>query len=103
MALAGFPTQNFAATLRNIVTPSLATTTRTAMALPRPKFTFLIEMNINPNVNFSLTAQTTVFNFINNGQIYGQLKSIDYPKPRFEIETLRSYNLYRKIYKKMDY
>ncbi len=102
MALAGFPTQNFASSLRNLQSPSNVNV-RQAMAIPRPKFTFLIEMNLNPSANFAATAQTSVFNFVDSGKIYGQLKSIDYPKPRFEVETLRSYNRYRKIYKKLEY
>lgn len=100
MALAGFPVTNFASQLRNVITPS-SQQGRIAMALPRLKFTFLIELNLNPN--WTLSSITNVSNFITNGQIYGQLKSIDYPKPRFEIETLRSYNRFRKIYKRMDY
>jgi hypothetical protein len=102
MALAGWPTQNFAASLRNIRSAA-GINARTAMALPRLKFTFLIELNINPSFNLATLGQTTVSTFINNGMIYGQLKSIDYPKPRFDTETLRSYNRYRKIYKKMEY
>lgn len=102
MALAGFPVINFAAQLRNLRSHA-GSQSRVAMAIPRPKFTFLIEMNLNPYATLSLGAQTSVFNYISNGQIYGQLKSIDYPRPRFEIETLRSYNRWRKIYKKLNY
>jgi len=101
MALAGFPVINFAASLRNI--QSNAGSQRTAMALPRLKYTFLIEMHVNPSALNSLNAQTTVGDYIKDGYIYGQLKSIDYPKPRFEVETLRSYNRYRKVVKKMAY
>lgn len=102
MALAGFPVINFAAQLRNIRTPA-GTSARVAMAMPRPKFTFLIEMTLNPNVALALSAVTSVYNYISNGRIYGQLKSIDYPRPRFDVETLRSYNRWRKIYKKLGY
>lgn len=102
MALAGFPTQNFAASLRNTLANS-GTQARVAMAIPRPRFTFLIEMTLNPNAAFSLSALTNVFTYINNGKIYGQLKSIDYPQPRFDVESLRSYNRWRKIAKKMSY
>jgi len=101
MALVGFPNINFAASLRNI--QSNAGMQRTAMSVPRPKFTFLVEMHVNPSALNSMTTQTTVGQFINNGIIYGQLKSIDYPKVKFEIDTLRSYNKYRKIYKRMGY
>lgn len=101
MALAGFPVINFSANLRNV--QSNAGGQRTAMSLPRYKFTFLIEMQVNQDALNTLTAQTTVAQYIRNGFIYGQLKSIDYPKPRFEVETLRSYNRYRKVYKKMQY
>lgn len=100
MALVGFPTINFAASLRN-VNSAPGTGARTALALPRLKFTFLIQMQVNPLALSMLSAQTTVSQFIYNGQIYGQLKSIDYPKVKFETDTLRSYNRYRKIYKKM--
>jgi hypothetical protein len=102
MALAGFPLINFASQLRNIRSPA-GLQGRIAMAMPRPKFTYLIEMTVNPNAFINLTALTSVFNNISDGQIYGQLKSIDYPKIRFETETLRTYNRYRKLYKKMMY
>ncbi len=102
MALSGWPVANFASSLRNLRSPSNPGV-RQALAIPRQKFTFLIEMTLNPSGNFSTTALTSVFNFVNDGRIYGQLKSIDYPKPRFEVETLRSYNRYRKIYTKLAY
>jgi hypothetical protein len=100
MALAGFSSINFAATLRNINSQA-GVSPRVALATPRHKYTFLIEMQLNQYA--LIDAQTNVSQYINNGQIYGQLKSIDYPKPRFEIETLRSYNRYRKIYKRYHY
>jgi hypothetical protein len=100
MALAGFPVVNFAASLRNVNTPA-GINPRIALALPRPKYTFLIEMQLNPYA--LINAQTNVSDFLSNGQIYGQLKSIDYPKPKFEIETLRSYNRWRKFYKRVHY
>jgi hypothetical protein len=101
MALSGFPTINFAASLRNI--QSNAGSQRTAMAIPRTKFSFVIELHVNPYALTSLSSQTTVNQYIQNGFIYGQLRSIDHPRVRFETETLRSYNRYRKIYKKMMY
>lgn len=100
MALAGFPVINFAASLRNL-NAQVGTRPRIALATPRHKYTFLIEMQLNPNA--LINAQTNVSTYINNGQIYGQLKSIDYPKPRFEIETMRSYNRYRKFYKRQHF
>ena len=102
MALAGWPTINFASQLRNLRTAA-GVDARVAMSIPRPKFTFLIEMTLNPYASLALSDTTSVINYIKNGQIYGQLKSIDYPRPRFDTETLRSYNRYRKIYKKMTY
>ncbi len=101
MALVGFPVQNFAASLRNI--QGNGGMQRSAMSIPRSKFTFLVEMHVNPNALNTMMAQTTVAQFITNGIIYGQLKSIDYPKVKFEIDSLRSYNKYRKIYKRMGY
>src|ERR1051326_403709 len=101
MALAGFPSINFAASLRNI--QSNAGSQRSGLMIPRPRFTFLIELHINPDALSSLSSQTTVAQYVTNGIIYGQLKSIDYPKPKFEIETLRTYNRYRKFYKRMGY
>jgi hypothetical protein len=100
MALAGFSSINFASTLRNLNTPATSNP-RVALAPPRHKYTFLIEMQCNANA--FLNAQTNVQTFINNGKIYGQLKSIDYPKPKFEIETMRTYNRYRKFYKRYHY
>lgn len=102
MALAGFPIINFAASLRNTL-GAAGTQARVAMAIPRPRFTFLIEMTVNPSIASSLSAVTNVFTYINNGKIYGQLKSIDYPRPRFDVDTLRSYNRWRKVVKKMSY
>jgi hypothetical protein len=102
MALAGFPVVNFAASLRNTISAP-GTQARVAMAIPRPKYTFLIEMTLNPNASLSLSALTNVFTFVDNGKIYGQLKSIDYPRPRFDVETLRSYNRWRKVVRKMSY
>jgi hypothetical protein len=104
MALAGWPafSQNFASNLRNLRT-SAGTDARVAMAIPRPKFTFLIEMTLNPYASIALSDTTSVVDYIKNGHIYGQLKSIDYPRPRFDTETIRSYNRYRKVYKKMQY
>lgn len=102
MALAGFPVVNFASQLRNLRNPA-GKQARIAMSVPRPKFTFLIEMTLNPNASIALSAQTSVFNFLSNGAIYGQLKSIDYPRPRFDVETLRSYNRWRKVVKKLAY
>lgn len=102
MALAGFPTINFAASLRNI-NSAPGTGARVALAIPRHKYTFLIEMQINPYAFSSESSLTTVSEFILNGQIYGQLKSIEYPKPKFDTETLRSYNRYVKVYKKMTF
>jgi hypothetical protein len=102
MALVGFPVINFAASLRNI-NASAGTGARVAMAIPRSKYTFLIQMQINSNALTSNSAQTNVSQYVQNGQIYGQLKSIEYPKPKFEVDTLRSYNRYKKVYKKVSY
>lgn len=102
MALAGFSSINFAASLMNINTaPGVGA--RIAMATPRHKYTFLISMQINPYALTALNAQTTVSQYIYNGQVYGQLKSIDYPRVKFDVETLRTYNKYRKITKKIMY
>jgi hypothetical protein len=102
MAFSGLPTVIYAAKLRNINSVA-GNQGNVPMALPRHKYTFLIDMQINPYALNTLNALTSVSQFITNGKIYGQLKSIDYPKPHFEIETLRTYNRYRKIYKKMHY
>jgi hypothetical protein len=102
MSLAGFSSINFAASLMNVNTAP-GTGARAAMSTPRHKYTFIITMQVNPYALSALTAQTTVSQYIYNGKIYGQLKSIDYPKIKFDVETLRSYNRYRKINKKMMY
>jgi hypothetical protein len=100
MALAGFPVINFAADLMFVNAPAIAVP-RIPMATPRHKYTFLIELQPNPNA--FINPITNAQDFLNNGRIYGHLKSIDYPKPQFEIETLRTYNRYRKLYKRLQY
>lgn len=93
----GFPFINYAQRERNLsgVRP---------LHIPRPKYTFLVEYEINPAWIMSNEQHVTnLLEFIPNGKLFTMLKSIDHPKPTVDVETLRSYNKYIKIPKKVEH
>jgi len=93
----GFPVVNYATDIRGM--DGIANVT--PLSIPRFKFTYLVEFNINPK---ALQNSITNFaDFMHDGKLYTHLKSIEHPKPVFEIETLRSYNKYIKVPTKVEY
>jgi len=93
----GFPFINYAQRERNLsgIRP---------LHIPRPKYTFLVEYEINPAWIMSNEQHVTnLLEFIPNGKLFTMLKSIDHPKPTVDVETLRSYNKYIKIPKKVEH
>lgn len=91
--LPGFPFVNYASE-RISVRP---------MIIPRVKYTYGVQFNINPDALLNGVAITNIPRFITDGYLYTQLKRIDHPKPAFAVETLRSYNKYVKLPTKMEF
>ena len=84
----GWPVVNYAQEERNFQTSHNQRTG--ALSIPRFKFTWLVEFNINPRV---LENPVTNLNeFIQNGKLYTHLLTLDHPSPTFKTEKLRSYN-----------
>jgi hypothetical protein len=97
----GWPFENYAVNLRRWGSSrSGGSGTRVALATPRHKHTFFIEFILGQGVSKVLTSAKE---FISNDAIYGQLKSVDLPKPKLATDTLRSYTRYYKIQKKIEY
>ncbi len=75
------------------------------MVVPRMKFTWLLEFRIDElwlNSGQMITSLKSG-NFIRDGAIYIPVKAVDHPQVNFEVETLRSFNRYVKVPKKMEY
>lgn len=93
----GFPFINYAQRERNLAG-------KRPLHIPRPKFTFLVEFELNPAFILSPEQHVTnLLEFLPNGKLFTMLKSIDHPKPTIDTETLRSYNKYIKIPKKVEH
>lgn len=102
MALNGWPFANEAAKQRNFETlPNQID--RQAMLIPRGKFTWLVQFDINPAVFTDEFKQTNLAQFIQNGKLYIHIRQIDLPKVQFETEKIRAYNHERIITKKLEY
>jgi len=92
--LPGFPFVNYASERVNV----------RPMIIPRVKYTYGVQFNINPDALLDGIAITNISKFLSgNGYLYQQLKRIDHPKPAFAVETLRSYNKYVKLPTKMEF
>lgn len=91
----GWPFVNYAQRDRNLNTDSRP------LSIPRFKFTYLVEFQINQEV--LRNPVTNISEFERNGRIYTHLKTIDYPTANHVYETLRSYNKYIKIPMKAEY
>ena len=91
----GWPFVNYAQRDRNLNTDSRP------LSIPRFKFTYLVEFQLNPEV--VRNPVTNINEFERNGRIYTHLKTIDYPRATHVYETLRSYNKYIKIPMKAEY
>lgn len=76
---------------------------RETIVYPRRKYTYIVEFQINPLALLADQMQTNVLQFLKNGRIYASLRSIDHPRPNFEVETLRSYNKYVKVKTKTEF
>lgn len=75
------------------------------MVIPRMKFTWLMEFRIDEawlNSGQMITSLKSG-NFIRDGAIYIPVKAVDHPQVNFDVETLRSFNRYVKVPKKMEY
>ena len=71
------------------------------LSIPRFKFTWLAEFQLNSRVVENPT--TNISEFINNGKIYVHLISIDHPKPQINTERLRSYNKWILVPTRVDF
>ena len=92
----GWPFVNHAMELRG--TQTTTGPGRASMVLPRFKFTYLVEFQINQEALTPGVSQTDLRNQLQNGRLYATLKRIDLPKTNFKTETLRSYNKYVKVH-----
>jgi len=92
----GWPFVNHAMELRG--TQTTTGPGRASMVLPRFKFTYLVEFQINEEALTPGFSQTDLRNHIQNGRLYASLKRIDLPKTNLKTETLRSYNKFVKIH-----
>lgn len=93
----GFPFINYAQRERNLAG-------KRPLHIPRPKYTFLVEYELNPAFILSNEQHVTnLLEFLPNGKLFTMMKTIDHPKPTMEFETLRSYNKYIKIPKKVEF
>ncbi len=75
-----------------------------ALTIPRLKYTWLAEFQVNQAYLKSGRLSTNIDHFLDNdNRIYLNLKSIDHPKPNITTETLRSSNKYVKLPTKVEY
>ena len=103
MALNGWPfspTTDYGSTERNFRSLG-GTGERAAIIMPRQKWTWIAEFEINPIV-FS-NSLTNLQQYLQNGKLYVNLKSIDIPKITFKQEKLRQYNQDRILLTKAEY
>jgi len=71
--------------------------------IPRYKYTYLVEFQVNPIVLHQTENLTTIKDFIQQGRLFTHLRNIDHPKIQIQHDTLRSYNKYIKIPTKVEY
>jgi len=93
----GWPVVNYATDLRGLDGHNATV----PLSIPRMKYTYLVEFNINPVAMDTMITNFT--DYLHGGTLYTHLKSIDLPKTEFEIETFRSYNKYIKVPMKVEY
>ncbi len=76
-----------------------------ALVLPRQKYTWFAEFDVNQDYIDSGRMSTNLRTFLVNNQnrIYLNLKRIDHPKPNMTVDTLRSHNKYVKVPTKVEY
>ncbi len=97
----GWPFVNHAMALRS--TQTERGPGRTSIVYPRRKFTYIVELGINPRALDPNRMETNLLTFLKNGRLYATLRSIDHPKPRMATEKLRSYNKHVIIPTKFEY
>lgn len=98
----GWPSVNHAVNVRNAST-SDAEQGRMAIALPRRKFTYLVQFNINPSALESSSIVSNFPQFYSNGKIYAHLTSIGLPNINYIVDTLRSANKDIKVVKRAEF
>lgn len=76
-----------------------------ALVLPRPKYTWFAEFDVNQDYIDSGRVSTNLRTFLqnNHNRIYVNLKRMDHPKPNMTFDTLRSHNKYVKVPTKVEY
>ena len=96
----GWPYVNYAQEDRNFQSNGNEPRSST-LSIPRYKYTWLAEFQINERVFEN--PVTNIREFLNNGKLYVQLLSVDHPKPKLELETLKSHNKWIKIPKQIQF
>jgi hypothetical protein len=71
------------------------------ISIPRFKYTWLAEFQINPRVFEN--PSTNLEEFLKDGKIYTQLLSIDHPSPKIKTEKIRSYNKWITVPTQVEY
>lgn len=97
----GWPFVNHGMEVRGTQTPRGPS--RQTIVYPRTKFTFVVEMVINPRALDPNRMETNLANFLNNGRLYATIRAVDHPKPNMAFEKLRSYNKNVLLPTKMEY
>ena len=95
----GWPTVNYAQEDRNFQTTHNGRAG--ALSIPRFKFTWLVEFNINPRVWEN--PVTNLREFLKNNRLYTHLVSLDHPSPTIDVEKLRSYNKWISVPKTVEF
>ena len=96
----GWPDVNYAQNDRGFLS-SNSLQNEVPLSIPRFKFTWLAEFQLNSRVIENPT--TNIKEFIDNGKIYVHLISIDHPKPQINTERLRSYNKWILVPTRVDF
>ncbi len=96
----GWPVVNYAQEERNLQNSPDARSG--ALSIPRFKFTWLVEFQLNPRVMDNPITNLREF-ITDNGKLYTHLISIDHPSPTIATETIRSYNKWINVPTRVDY
>lgn len=101
----GFPLINYGIRNRNSSAPgSIAQSdSPSVIYIPRYKYTYLVEFQLNPVVAQQVANLTNVKEFVDQGRLFTHLRTIDHPKIQIQHETLRSYNKYIKVPTKVEF
>ena len=101
----GFPLINYGIRDRNLGSHGglSQSDSPSVLYIPRYKYTYLVEFQVNPIVAQQVEGLTNVKDFIQQGRLFTHLRNIDHPKIQIQHDTLRSYNKYIKIPTKVEY